>query len=320
MEYILNNNDIIKCNLTENDKIIRILFSNFLTSYKPQIPHFQREFIEERINHFYNKILNYIIKNGNNNIPFLNLIHCVNFDNKCYIVDGQHRYYAYKKYYDNYKNDFIITFIIKDCSSFNEVKDYYIDINNNYQLYDIILDESDLDKKNIITPYIKNKYGKHCSNSEVPRFPNINLDQLIKYFLDINKNTSSNEIINKIEQLNKDIGIYLQINNIDLYTQAYKKQKFYIGYIFMKSENESKRKHFPKTLRHRLWTSIFENNMNGFCFVCSCTVNIDNFHAGHIISVKNGGTDNINNLRVVCSLCNLSMGTQNLEYFKNKYF
>jgi 5-methylcytosine-specific restriction endonuclease McrA len=60
--------------------------------------------------------------------------------------------------------------------------------------------------------------------------------------------------------------------------------------------------------------------MNGLCFVCSCSVNIENFHTGHIISVKNGGTDNINNLRVVCSLCNLSMGTKNLDEFKNKYF
>ena len=320
MNYILDNNDKINCSLTNNDKIIRISFTDFINNYKPQIPHFQREFIEERINYFYNKILNYIIKYGNNNIPFLNLIHCVFFDNKYYIVDGQHRFYAYKKYYNEYQNDFNITFIVKNCLLFQEVKDYFIDLNNNYQLHDIILDENDLDKKNVIAPYIKNKYGKHCSNSETPRFPNFNLDQLIKYFLDINKNISSNEIINKIEELNKDISDNLKINNIELYEQAYKKQKFYIGYIFIKSENDNKRKHFPKTLRNRLWSNIFNNNMNGYCYVCNCDLNINNFHAGHIISVKNGGSDNITNLKVVCSLCNLSMGTQNLEIFKNKYF
>jgi hypothetical protein len=307
-------------NLTNNDKIIIIKFSDYLYYYKPQIPLFQREFIEERINHFYQKILNYIIKNGNNNIPFLNLIHCVNFDNKYYIVDGQHRFYAYKKYFDIYKNDFNITIAIKDCTTLQEVKDYFIDLNNNFQLHDIILDENDLDKSIIIKSHIKNKYGKCCSNSSTPRYPNINLDQLTKYFLDINKNTTSKGIINKIEELNKDIEQYLKINNNELYEMGLKKQKFYLSYIFMKSENDNKRKRFPKSLRHTLWRSEFQDNMNGYCFVCNCATTIENFHAGHIISVNNGGSDNINNLRVVCSLCNLSMGTQNLSEFKHKYF
>jgi hypothetical protein len=91
-------------NLTNKDKIIIIKFSEFINKYKPQIPLIQREYIDERVEHFYNKIKNYIIENGNNNIPpFLNLIHCVNFNEKNYILDGQHRFKAYKEYYDNYK-------------------------------------------------------------------------------------------------------------------------------------------------------------------------------------------------------------------------
>jgi len=308
-------------NLTNKDKIIIIKFSEFINKYKPQIPLIQREYIDERVEHFYNKIKNYIIENGNNNIPpFLNLIHCVNFNEKNYILDGQHRYKAYKRYYDNYNNNFDIVFAIKYCSLYQEVKDYFKDLNNNFELYDIILDENDLDKSLYIKAYIKKKYSKHCSNSEVPRYPNINLDQITKYFLDLNKNTTSNEIINKIEELNKDIENTLKNSNDQLYELANKKQKLYLGYIFMKSENETKRKSFPKSLRHSLWRETFQDSMNGYCFVCSCSVNIENFHAGHIISVKNGGTDNISNLRVVCSLCNLSMGIRDLDEFKNKYF
>lgn len=308
-------------NLTNKDKIIIIKFSEFINKYKPQIPLIQREYIDERVEHFYNKIKNYIIENGNNNIPpFLNLIHCVNFNEKNYILDGQHRYKAYKRYYDNYNNNFDIVFAIKYCSLYQEVKDYFKDLNNNFELHDIILDENDLDKSLYIKAYIKKKYSKHCSNSEVPRYPNINLDQITKYFLDLNKNTTSNEIINKIEELNKDIENTLKNSNDQLYELANKKQKLYLGYIFMKSENETKRKSFPKSLRHSLWRETFQDSMNGYCFVCSCSVNIENFHAGHIISVKNGGTDNKDNLRVVCSLCNLSMGIRDLDEFKNKYF
>jgi len=325
--------------ITPTDQIIIKKFSNFINQNKPQIPLFQREFIEERIEYFYKKILDYIIKNEAysnkllehassyklldnpiTTIPFLNLIHCVNYENKCFIVDGQHRYYAYKKYYDNYKNDFNVVFAIKYCGTIQSVKEYFINLNNNFQLHDIILDENDIEKSASIKLYIKSKYGKHCSNSESPRYPNINLDQITKYFLDINKNLSSKSIIAKIDELNKDIEEELKINNIELYLLAHRKQKFYLGYIFIKTENEYKRKSFPKSLRHSLWRSIFQDNMNGFCSVCLCGVNIENFHAGHIISVKNGGSDNISNLRVVCSLCNLSMGTRNLDEFKNKYF
>lgn len=44
------------------------------------------------------------------------------------------------------------------------------------------------------------------------------------------------------------------------------------------------------------------------------------FHCGHIISEKNGGTTTINNLIPICAQCNTSMRTQNLNDFKNKYF
>ena len=40
----------------------------------------------------------------------------------------------------------------------------------------------------------------------------------------------------------------------------------------------------------------------------------------YIVSVDNGGTDNIDNLKPICATCNKSMGTENLEEFKNKHF
>jgi 5-methylcytosine-specific restriction endonuclease McrA len=54
--------------------------------------------------------------------------------------------------------------------------------------------------------------------------------------------------------------------------------------------------------------------------VCGLTINHRNFDAGHIIAKSNGGTDEISNLRPICSDCNGSMGTMNLEDFKKTYF
>ena len=47
---------------------------------------------------------------------------------------------------------------------------------------------------------------------------------------------------------------------------------------------------------------------------------VTNFEAGHIISHAKGGEDNIDNLLPICSLCNKSMGTENLIDYKLKYY
>jgi 5-methylcytosine-specific restriction endonuclease McrA len=81
-----------------------------------------------------------------------------------------------------------------------------------------------------------------------------------------------------------------------------------------------KRSKINKTVRYSLWENAFGETTIGLCTVCNKNINISNFHAGHIVSVKDTGTDNISNLAPVCSLCNLSMGSQNMHDFKKKYF
>ena len=83
---------------------------------------------------------------------------------------------------------------------------------------------------------------------------------------------------------------------------------------------ETFRKNIPKSVRDSLWNSHFGEELNGVCYVCKIKINYHNYHAGHIISVRNGGNNNISNLKTVCSCCNLSMGIENMEDFKKKYF
>jgi len=82
-----------------------------------------------------------------------------------------------------------------------------------------------------------------------------------------------------------------------------------------------KRKAIPKAVKSTLWNIHFtENNAKGECKVCSKEIKMTDFDAGHIIAVTNGGSDNLDNLMPVCSLCNKSMGVQNLNEFKKLYF
>jgi len=81
------------------------------------------------------------------------------------------------------------------------------------------------------------------------------------------------------------------------------------------------RRRIPKKLRSDLWIKYCGEKYNGKCYVNpNHKVTIDSFHCGHVKAVKNGGTNNIDNLRVICSGCNLSMGIQNLEDYKREHY
>ena len=53
----------------------------------------------------------------------------------------------------------------------------------------------------------------------------------------------------------------------------------------------------------------------GKCYVCSGTID-----CRHVIAVSNGGSNDISNLNAICSSCNKSMGTKNMDEFKTKFY
>lgn len=77
----------------------------------------------------------------------------------------------------------------------------------------------------------------------------------------------------------------------------------------------------PKTVKDNLWDQHFGKEAGiGKCYCCNAEINSKKFDCGHIISVADGGKNNIDNLKPICSTCNKSMGTQNMETFKKEYF
>ena len=82
----------------------------------------------------------------------------------------------------------------------------------------------------------------------------------------------------------------------------------------------AKRRPIDKNLRSIVWHKYFKDKMIGKCYVCSKPVTYDNFEVGHNKAVAKGGSNNINNLRVICKSCNRAMGTMSIEVYKRKYF
>lgn len=81
-----------------------------------------------------------------------------------------------------------------------------------------------------------------------------------------------------------------------------------------------KKERIPATVRNIVWVTHFEECKKGKCWLCKVEdISSANFECGHVISEKNGGKPTIDNLKPICSFCNKSVGTMNMEDFKKKY-
>ena len=88
----------------------------------------------------------------------------------------------------------------------------------------------------------------------------------------------------------------------------------------MASEIKYTKKRIPKVVKDHSWNKWIGDNIA--CSKCLCCnineIKMNNFHCGHIVAEVNGGTNSIENLKPICSACNLSMGSENLEDFKKR--
>jgi 5-methylcytosine-specific restriction endonuclease McrA len=88
-----------------------------------------------------------------------------------------------------------------------------------------------------------------------------------------------------------------------------------------KKENKKKKQSIPKNVRIIIWNHyIGEDIIKHKCLCCKkVTISNTQFEVGHVLSEKNGGTHEINNLRPICFSCNHSMGAENMVDFVVKY-
>ena len=121
------------------------------------------------------------------------------------------------------------------------------------------------------------------------------------------------------------------VNSIESDTQEQLKQEQLKQEVFkqevfkqeqLKQETIRKKKQsIPKNVKINVWNTHIDSNIQRHKCLCCKKAIISNteFDVGHIISEKNGGTLEINNLRPICSSCNHSMGTTNMIEYIIKY-
>lgn len=292
-------------------------FETIKNAWNVCIPDFQRIFCEERVQYFLDAIENYISEYSEVNC--LGCIHFAKVNNIHYLVDGQHRYRAYENLLENFEltpseRQFMIPVIVRDCTDYEEVKQYFLLMNNHFITSSLPETVEKLSHTENVKKYIKERYPKFISNSEKPRFPNVNLDDFVQFL--VQKFPCEESFFEKLNLFHSHLE---EIIPNPMYTQIVNKGNLFSSYIYH-SIKTTKRKALPSTVRQTLWTQTFGDCMTGTCYVCSTEISFCNFDAGHVVSVARGGSDSINNLRCVCRACNLSMGTMNIHDFKNKYY
>ena len=84
--------------------------------------------------------------------------------------------------------------------------------------------------------------------------------------------------------------------------------------------SNNKRIKISAALRKKVWYTYIGKQKGVSLCLCCKTEEIGqlDFHVGHVLSVKEGGDTSIDNLRPICSTCNLSMGSIHMYTFIKK--
>lgn len=85
---------------------------------------------------------------------------------------------------------------------------------------------------------------------------------------------------------------------------------------------EKKKLPIPKHIKTLVWGKYIGNETPlSKCMSCKHeTIDIRNFHCGHVLAEANGGSMLLDNLRPICAPCNGSMGTMGMNEFTTRFF
>ena len=317
----------------------------------PRSPGFQRDIISERVLSLIETIKRYRKSQTPEDlavypVPFLNPLNVGKFNGTLFILDGQHRLTALQTIGIN----FDVCYTLKECETLDEMKEYFREINTHLPQEEIMRAENTMDALTEVKKYVNQKYNRHVSNSLKPLFPNVNVDHLSTYLIELLQREQSegsqgeladvdcSDVIERLEEENERMGKVLKESDPELYEKASQppKQGLFLANAVKLSradkksaavedaiatEPPKKKKRstgLSKKLREALWKRDFGKNTEGECYACSAPINSFNFEAAHKLAVVNGGDDSKANLVCTCMTCNRESGTMNIDDWKKK--
>jgi 5-methylcytosine-specific restriction endonuclease McrA len=289
-----------------------------------QLPNFQRDISTERTKHFVDTLNEYAEETGD--IYEFPPILVGELNGVLYVIDGQHRFIAYKKFFDDIDindpeqkdiiNSFEIFITIRTVSDEIELKTYFSVVNNHYITTGLNTNINEMDCIALLKNYIKNVYPEFISHAQKPRFPNINIDSFASFCLQKGIRTQE-----KLIQLNEHTKDVIPIQKKLKIESKSPSNPLYLTWVYDEENKQPKKnRSITPQIRNQLWETYNGRSMDGICFVCGCEIKYESFEAAHVIPASKNGLDEINNLRCTCQTCNRFMGDTNLNDFKEKFY
>lgn len=327
-----------KLQLCRNDyeKIILIRLSEFLKEYPLSECHFQRILNETRALKIYEHLKSIVISKQE---PILaSIITLCRIDKEYFfLIDGNHRIFAYKKLYEKNGYDLLFYLCVVDVANESEANDIFKFINKNSKL-EKIPEGIPYSKVNLVKDHFFKKYPKIFKTSFNPHRPNISetaFGDVICRIIESDEIIEHGKIIEKIEDYNKFLSKKTENHFKDKFddekkVRAFmakaKESKFYIGALGDNWRNEIlnifgavkatifKRKKFTLKERIAVWNKYIGSDVKASkCFFCENSISLDKFEVAHDTSIAKGGSNDIKNLFPLCGFCNKLMSTKSFE-------
>jgi hypothetical protein len=315
--------------------ITRVEFASFMNNNDLSYFKFQRNIDENHVDSIMDfQQLQY---NKTGEYKFIHPIIIGSYDNtnKHIVLDGQHRIEVIKKLVNNFN-------IIVQVIQLKDEKEAYANIKliNTHKPY-VQLESnyiSLVDKK-----LLKYKSFISSATKRGPQVPNFNIN-IVDNLLNKNSKWITSEFIKEMDILSD----FIRTNWISMsiskksFDKALSKTgpTFYLGLmrnnswldaiiIKMRGTNycdieyssypfKLKRYSISSSVKDKLWRTHSSNKCEALCYIgkCGTVISYRNFKVGHVKSVFDGGSSDIDNLRCICHDCNVQMATQNLEEYK----
>lgn len=283
---------------------------------------------------------------------FINAFHIAEYDNRLYLIDGQHRYTVCKKIIEEAEYDMHAEYNYKEidikiikCNNKEELIYSYETLNYNHS--DINQKTDDEINWKEFQIKLLNKYQKYFKSDKEKRCnrPYIRINDFIRKLQDNlkiidDKSTckyrinDENKLFQRLEGLNM-YYYYKWLERPDISGLKTIRKMFFsknIPMFFFGIEdnwindlidynNNNLQPNSPMdTIRISISSNfrqeIFRKYIgcgNGNCMCCNKEpITRNNFHVGHIIAVSNYGKTNVDNLRPICGHCNVTMGNKNM--------
>ena len=156
-------------------------------------------------------------------------------------------------------------------------------------------------KRNLTSVITGESIAKNIGMIQNQQFKQVNVKRKRQNQLTANSNTNSNKR-QKMTHYNANmepIKISTPVSGLSL---SRTKQSYDTSGVVI----------LPKRIREVVWNTYNGETYSSKCHVpwCSNVINVFNYHVGHDVPESKGGTYDIDNLKPICSNCNLSMGNK----------